>query len=154
VAMATTSTGVDASWTYYLTSLYSLDLLIEGEVTLSHDLTQLQQLTMLTVAAEPLCQSDPGSATMARFEVDWKAMYNLQRIVLSGYVILLDNIQGVQLLKDLSFMSITNVHPGDCQTVVHLARLANNLAAKRPHVQFKMESPVAPAASAALTDLD
>ena len=151
VAMATTSNGVDASWTYYLTPLYSLNLLIEGEVTLSHDLTQLQQLTMLIVAAEPLCQSDPGSATMARFEVDWKAMYNLQLIVLSSYMILLDNIQGVSLLKDLSF---TNVHPGDCQTVVHLARLANSLTATRPHVHFKMESPVAPAASAALTDLD
>ena len=74
VAMATVGNGVDASWTYCLTSLYFLDLLIEGVVTLSHDLTQLQQLTMWTVAAEPFCQSDPGSATMARFEMDWKAM--------------------------------------------------------------------------------
>ena len=156
VVMATVSNGVDASWTYCLTSLYFLDLLIEGLVTLSHDLTQLQQLTMLTVAAEPGCKSDllVDAASMARFEVDWKAMHNLQHIVLSGYMILLDNIQEVSLLKDLSFVSITNVRPGDCQTVVHLARLACNLAANRPHVQFKVESPVVPVASAALTDSD
>ena len=156
VAMTTVSNGLGASWTYCLTSLNSLDLLVEGVVTLSHDLTQLQQLSMLTVAAEPWCESDllEGAASMARFEVDWKAMHNLQRIVLSGYMILLDNIQEVSLLKDLSFVSITDVHPGDCQTVVHLARLANNLAANRPHVQFKVETPVVPVASAALTDLD
>lgn len=71
---------------------------------------------------------------------------------MSGYIILLDNIQGVSLLKDLSFVSITNFQPGDRQTVVHLALLAKNLAAKRPHVQFKVESPVVPVASAALTD--
>ncbi len=154
VAMAIVGNGVDASWTYYLTSLCFLDLLIEGVVTLSHDLTQLQQLTKLTVAAEPFYQSDPGTATMARSEVDWKAMHNLQRRVLSGYIILLDNIQEVSLLKDLSFVSITNVHPGDCQTVDHLACLANNLAANRPHVQFKVESQIVPVASAALTDSD
>ena len=156
VVMATVSNGVDASWTYCLTSLYFLDLLIEGLVTLSHDLTQLQQLTMLIVAAEPWCESDllVDAASMARFEVDWKAMHNLQHIVLSGYTILLDNIQEVSLLKDLSFVSITNIRPGDCQTVVHLARLACNLAANRPHVQFKVESPVVPVASAALTDSD
>ncbi len=90
VAMTTISNGLDASWTYCLTSLYSLDLLIEGVVTLSHDLTQLQQLTMLTVAAEPWCETDllEGAASMARFEVNWKAMHKLQHIVLSGYMIL------------------------------------------------------------------
>ncbi len=45
--------ALDVSWTYGLTSLHSLDLHIEGEVTLSQGLTQLQQLTMLTVAAMP-----------------------------------------------------------------------------------------------------
>ena len=94
VAMTTVSNGVDASWTHCLTSLYSLDLLIEGEVTSSHKLTQLQQLNMLTVAAEPRCESDllEGATSMARFMVDWKAMHNLQCIVLSGYMILLNNI--------------------------------------------------------------
>lgn len=60
----------------------------------------------------------------------------------------------MSLLKDLSFVSIIDDHPGDCQTAVHLARLANNLAANRPHVQFKVESSDVPVASAALTDAD
>ena len=60
VAMATSNNVVDVSWTYGLTSLYALDLNIRGAVTFSHDLTQLQQLPMLTVAVEPWCESNIG----------------------------------------------------------------------------------------------
>ncbi len=52
---------LDVSWTYGLTSLYSLELNIEGAVTFSNDLTQLQQLRLLTVAAEPWCEPDTCS---------------------------------------------------------------------------------------------
>jgi len=116
VAMGTFNDVLDVSWTYALTSLCFLDLNIEGVVTLSHDLTQLQQLTTLTVAVEPWCESNPGLPSKARFEVNWKAMHSLQHIVLSGHMILLDNVQEVSLLKDLSLVSITEFNPGDCQT--------------------------------------
>jgi len=117
VAMETyNDDALDVSWTYGLTSLYALDLNIRGAVTFSHDLTQLQQLTMLTVAVEPWCESNPGLPSKARFEVNWKAMHSLQHIVLSGHMILLDNVQEVSLLKDLSLVSITEFNPGDCQT--------------------------------------
>ena len=87
VAMETyNDDALDVSWTYGLTSLYSLDLHIEGEVTLSQDLTQLQQLTMLTVDATSWYGLIPDIPRMARFEVNWKAMHNLQYIVLSGHM--------------------------------------------------------------------
>ena len=142
VAMATCNNVVDVSWTYGLTSLYALDLNIRGAVTFSHDLTQLQQLTMLTVAVEPWCESDIGLCSHARFEVSWKAMRSLQRIDLSGHMILCDDVQEISVLKDLSLVSITEFQPGDDKTAVYLARLAYNLAAYKPHVQFTVESPV------------
>ena len=71
---------LDVSWTYGLTSLYSLELNIEGAVTFSNDLTQLQQLTLLIIAAEPWCKPDTCPYSTARFEVSWKAMYSLQHI--------------------------------------------------------------------------
>ncbi len=141
VGMKTSDNVLDVSWTYGLTSLYFLELDIEGAVTLSQDLTQLQQLTMLTVAVQP-CESDVGLCSQARFEVGWKAMRSLQHIVLSGHMILWDNVQEISLLKDLSLVSITELQPGDDKTSVHLARLAYNLAAQKPHVQFTVESPV------------
>ncbi len=69
VTMETSGNVLDGSWTYGLTSLYSLELNIEGAVTFSNDLTQLQQLTLLTVAAEPWCESDTCPYSTARFEV-------------------------------------------------------------------------------------
>ncbi len=145
VAMNTCNDHVlDVSWTYGLTSLYFLKLSIEGEVTLSHDLTQLQQLTMLRVDVEPWCDTLPGLPSKARFEVNWKAMHSLQHIVLSGYMILPVNFQEVSLLKDLRHVSITECQPGDCQTAVHLARLAYSLAAHKPQVQFTLKSRVVP----------
>jgi len=143
VAMDSSNHNVsDVSWTYGLTSLYVLDINIEGAVTFSHHLTQLQQLTRLTVAVEPWYESDIGLRSHARFEVSWKAMRSLQHIVLSGHMILWDNVQEISLLKDLSLVSITEFQPGDDKTAVYLARLAYNLAAHKPHVQFTVESPV------------
>lgn len=52
-----------------------------------------------------------------------------------------DNVQEISLLKDLSLVSITEFQPGDDKTAVHLARLAYNLAAHKPHMQFTVESP-------------
>ncbi len=69
-------------------------------------------------------------------------MRSLQRIVLSGHMILWDHVQEISLLQDLSLVSITEFQPGDDKTAVYLARLAYNLAAHKPHVQFQMESPV------------
>jgi hypothetical protein len=69
-------------------------------------------------------------------------MYSLQRIVLSGHMTLWDNVQETSLLKDLSLVSITEFQPGDDKTAVHLVRLACNLAAYKPHVQFTVEAPV------------
>jgi len=142
VAMEISGNVLDVSWTYGLTSLYSLELKLEGAVTISHDLTQLQQLTMLTVAVEPWYESDTCPYSTARFEVSWKAMYSLQHIVLSGHMTLLDNVQEISLLKEVSLVSITEFQPGDDKTAVYLARLAYNLAAHKPHVQFTVESPV------------
>ncbi len=110
-------------------------------MTFSNDLTQLQQLRLLTVAAEPWCEPDTCSYSTARFEVSWKATYSLQHIVLSGRMTRWDNVQEISLLKDLSLVSITEFQPGDDKTAAHLARLAYNLAAHKPHVQFTVESP-------------
>ena len=140
VAMDSSNHNVsDVSWTYGLTSLYVLDINIEGAVTFSHHLTQLQQLTRLTVAVEPWYESDTGLRSHARFEVSWKAMRSLQHIVLSGHMILWDNVQEISLLKDLSLVSITEFQPGDDKTAVYLARLAFNLAAYKPQVQFTVD---------------
>ena len=145
VAMETyNDDALDVSWTYGLTSLHSLDLHIEGEVTFSQDLTQLQQLTMLTVDATSWYGSIPDIPRMTRFEVNWKAMHNLQHIVLSGHMSFLDNVEEISLLKDLSLVSITEFEPRDCQTAVHLARLAYSLAAHKPQVQFTVKSCVVP----------
>ena len=76
VAMVTSNNVVDVRWTYGSTSFYDLDLDIQGAVTFSHDLTQLQQLAMLTVAVQPWCESNIGLCSHARFEVSWKAMRN------------------------------------------------------------------------------
>ena len=90
---------LDVSWIYGLTSLYCLDLNIEGAVTFSHDLTQLQQLTLLKIAAEPWCKSDTCLHSLARFEVSWKAMHSLQHVVLSGRMLFWDNVQEISFLK-------------------------------------------------------
>lgn len=139
VFMNSSDNFLDVSWTYGLTSLYVLDLNIDGAVTFSHDLTQLQQLTTLKVAVEPWCELDMGLRSHARFEISWKAMHSLQHIVLSGCMFLWDNVQEISLLKDLSLVSITEFQSGDDKTAVHLAHLAYNLAAHKPHVHFTLE---------------
>jgi len=109
---------------------------------------------MLKVDVQPWCKSDPGVPNKAHFEVNWKAMHNLQHIVLSGHMILSDNVEEISLLKDLSLVSITEFEPGDCQTTVHLARLAYSLAVHKPQVQFTVKSHVVPVLSTPSSALD
>ena len=67
----------DLSWVYDIVTLKHLELKVQGSFTVSEKLTQLRELTSLTLNAD-------GATGQASYSVDWESMQALKQFEVVG----------------------------------------------------------------------
>ena len=121
--------GLD--WLYNMVSLDNLSLGTQGSICLAEELTQLTNLTKLSVSTE-------GQNSVS-YTVDWEAMQCLSHITFEGPTELCDSTLSLTALTSLKCVALTAFHPADDETAMLLAKLAHSLAVQRPEVNFTVD---------------
>ena len=123
----------DLDWLYSVVSLKRLQLKVGSPFKVSEQLTQLKELTSLTLIAD----DDTGQAS---YSVQWEAMQALKHLELAGQIAFDFRMLQLTSIKSLERVKLTNLHPcAKDGTASHLARLMYQLAAQCPQVEVHVD---------------
>ena len=123
----------DLDWVYSVVSLKCLELKVGCPFKVSEQLTQLRELTSLTLKAD----DDTGRAS---YSVHWGALQALKHLELAGQIAFDSRMLQLTSIKVLERVKLTNLHPcAKDGTASDLARLMYQLAAQCPQVQVHVD---------------